>query len=181
MRLVDVKFPINQPFGGMKTAGVAPSWTPDTVGWYDRLYGNYQPYGHAGCDIACPEGTPVQAIAAGTVLWADWGTKLWFSDGGVVNNTPISNAVDAGATATDSFTYTLRDAGGLTSTATVTVTVTGIDAGCAGKTVSVTLTGAAGVNLGTISGVAAGTSLALTPAAHLDAKSVTGVSVAING
>ena len=31
-----------------------------------------------------------------------------------------------GATATDSFTYTIRDAGGLTSTATVTVTVTGI-------------------------------------------------------
>ncbi len=34
-----------------------------------------------------------------------------------------------GATATDSFTYTIRDAGGLTSTATVTVTVTGIDDG----------------------------------------------------
>jgi predicted extracellular nuclease/Ca2+-binding RTX toxin-like protein len=34
-----------------------------------------------------------------------------------------------GATATDSFTYTLRDAAGLTSTATVTVTVTGIDDG----------------------------------------------------
>ena len=34
------------------------------------------------------------------------------------------------------------------------VTVTGIDAGCATKTVSVTLTGAAGANLGTISGVA---------------------------
>jgi len=60
----------------MKTAGVAPSWTPDTVGWYVRLYGNYQPYGHAGCDIACPAGTPVYAMASGTVLWADWGTKL---------------------------------------------------------------------------------------------------------
>jgi len=60
----------------MKTDGVAPSWTPDTVGWYVRLYGNYQPFGHAGCDIKCPEGTPVYAMAAGTVLWADWGTKL---------------------------------------------------------------------------------------------------------
>ena len=36
------------------------------------------------------------------------------------------DASRAGATATDSFTYTVRDAGGLTSTATVTVTVTGI-------------------------------------------------------
>ena len=35
----------------------------------------------------------------------------------------------AGATATDTFTYTIRDAGGLTSTATVTVTVTGINDG----------------------------------------------------
>jgi hypothetical protein len=60
----------------MRTAGVAPSWTPDTVGWYVRLYGNYQPFGHAGCDIKCPEGTAVYAMAAGTVLWADWGTKL---------------------------------------------------------------------------------------------------------
>jgi len=76
MRPVSVEFPINQPFGSMKTAGVAPSWTPDTVGWYVRLYGNYQPFGHAGCDIACPTGTPVYAMAAGTVLWADWGTKL---------------------------------------------------------------------------------------------------------
>lgn len=60
----------------MKTQGVAPSNIPDTVGWYVKLYGNYQPFGHAGCDTACPEGTPVYAIAAGTVLWADWGTSL---------------------------------------------------------------------------------------------------------
>ncbi|WP_163484962.1 Ig-like domain-containing protein, partial [Escherichia coli] len=36
------------------------------------------------------------------------------------------DALAPGATATDSFTYTVTDAGGLTSTATVTVTVTGI-------------------------------------------------------
>lgn len=76
MRPVEAKYRISQPFGSMKTAGVAPSKTPGTVGYYVHLYGNYQPYGHAGLDIACPEGTPVYAIAAGTVLWADWGTKL---------------------------------------------------------------------------------------------------------
>lgn len=76
MRPVSAEFPINQPFGSMATQGVAPSWTENTVGWYVRLYGNYQPFGHAGCDIACPEGTPVYAMASGTVLWADWGTKL---------------------------------------------------------------------------------------------------------
>lgn len=39
------------------------------------------------------------------------------------------DALAPGATATDTFTYTVRDAGGLTSTASVTVTVTGIDDG----------------------------------------------------
>jgi hypothetical protein len=63
------------------------------------------------------------------------------------------------------------------------VTVTGIDAGCATKAVSVTLTGAAGANLGTITGTgpAGGGSLALTPGSVISAASVTGVAVAING
>ena len=39
------------------------------------------------------------------------------------------DALAPGATATDSFTYTIRDADGLTHTATVTVTVTGINDG----------------------------------------------------
>lgn len=76
MRPVSAEYEINQPFGSMATAGVAASLTPDTVGYYVHLYGNYQPYGHAGLDIACPEGTPVHAIASGAVLWADWGTNL---------------------------------------------------------------------------------------------------------
>lgn len=77
MRPVSSLYRISQPFGSMRTAGVVASSNPASgVGYYVYLYGNYQPYGHAGCDIACPEGTPVHAIASGTVLWADWGTNL---------------------------------------------------------------------------------------------------------
>ncbi|MCB4209157.1 peptidoglycan DD-metalloendopeptidase family protein [Arthrobacter sp. UM1] len=32
--------------------------------------------GHLGQDYPCPVGTPVRAIADGTVLWADWGHKI---------------------------------------------------------------------------------------------------------
>ena len=64
------------------------------------------------------------------------------------------------------------------------VTVTSLDAGCAGKAISVTLTGAAGAtNLATIAGTvpAGGGSLALTPVGTVSAAAVSGVSVAING
>ena len=63
------------------------------------------------------------------------------------------------------------------------VTVTGIDAGCATKTISVTLTGSGNTSLGSASGAApaGGGSLALVPAGTISAASVTGISVAING
>jgi hypothetical protein len=63
------------------------------------------------------------------------------------------------------------------------VTVTGLDAGCATKTVAVTLTGAANANLASITGTvpAGGGSLALAPGSTVSAALVTGVSVAING
>lgn len=76
MRPVDAIHEVTQGFASMATQGVAPSWTPNTVGWYVRLYGNYQPFGHAGVDIGCPIGTRVYAMAAGRVVWADWGSNL---------------------------------------------------------------------------------------------------------
>lgn len=76
MRPVSSQFRQSQGFGAMATAGVAPSKTPGTVGYYVHLYGNYQPNGHAGEDIATPIGTPVYAIADGVVVWADWGHRL---------------------------------------------------------------------------------------------------------
>lgn len=76
MRPVSDEFPVTQPFGSLATAGVAADPNGTEVQQLVAEYGNYQPYGHAGQDIGCPIGTPVHAIAAGTVLWADWGTNL---------------------------------------------------------------------------------------------------------
>lgn len=75
MRPAAEAFPISQPFGGGATLGVDPNGNNPMAGLV-RQYGNYQPYGHAGMDIACPEGTPVYAMSDGIVLWADWGTNL---------------------------------------------------------------------------------------------------------
>lgn len=66
----------NQPFGSLATAGVVGSFYGTEVQYLVALYGNYQPYGHAGADYPTPVGTPVYAISAGTVLWAGWAEDL---------------------------------------------------------------------------------------------------------
>jgi murein DD-endopeptidase MepM/ murein hydrolase activator NlpD len=76
MRPVSDEFPVTQAFGSYATGGVIADPNGTEVQQLVAAYGNYQQYGHAGQDIGCPIGTPVHAIAAGTVLWADWGTNL---------------------------------------------------------------------------------------------------------
>jgi hypothetical protein len=86
----------------------------------------------------------------------------------------------AGATGTYAVAYDSTIPGYKVST----VNVNAIDAACATKSLSVTLTGAANANLITLTGTvpAGGGSLALTTGATvISAAAVTGLSLAING
>jgi hypothetical protein len=86
MRPVSAEFDISQAFASMPTAGVVGNIrATGTVAYYVAMYGDYQPFGHAGLDVACPVGTPVHAIHSGTVVWCDWDVNLpggpydWYS------------------------------------------------------------------------------------------------------
>jgi hypothetical protein len=80
-------------------------------------------------------------------------------------------------------TYSVAYDPALGGYAVAAVTVTNLDTSCAGKTISLTLTGTGGGSLGALSGTvpAGGGSLALTPGSTVAAAGVTGVSVAIAG
>ena len=103
-----------------------------------------------------------------------------------------ANALSAGnatvascqASGTPTGTYSLAYDTTLAAYKISGVTVTNLDTNCAGKAISVTLTGSSGAsNLGTITGTVpgGGGSLSLTPSGTIAAASVTGVSVAIDG
>jgi hypothetical protein len=122
-------------------------------------------------------------VLALTIFGAVYGFAATLNVG--ANTLSAGNAAVAScqASGTPTGTYTVAYDSTLGAYKVSGVTVTSLDAGCATKAVSVTLTGAANANLGTIAGVvpAGGGSLALTPGSTISAASVTGVSVAING
>jgi hypothetical protein len=120
-------------------------------------------------------------VLALTIFGAVYGFAATLNVGSNQLSAGNASVASCQASGTPTGTYTVAYDATITSYAVSGVTVTGIDVGCNGKTLSATLTGTGGTSLGTVSGTISGTSLALTPAAHLDAKNVTGISVAING
>jgi len=122
-------------------------------------------------------------VLALTIFGAVYGFAATLNVG--TNQLSAGNATVAScqASGTPTGTYTVAYDSTLSSYSVSGITVTGIDTNCAGKTVSATLTGSGGTSLGSATGTApvGGGSLALTPPAHLNAASVTGLSVAING
>ena len=127
--------------------------------------------------------TLVAIVLALTIFGAVYGFAATLNVGANTLSAGNASVASCQASGTPTGTYTVAYDSTLGAYKVSGVTVTSLDAGCATKAVSVTLTGAANANLGTIAGVvpAGGGSLALTPGSTISAASVTGVSVAING
>lgn len=120
-------------------------------------------------------------VLALTIFGAVYGFAATLNVGSNQLSAGNASVASCQASGTPTGTYTVAYDSTLSSYSVSGITVTGIDVNCNGKTLSATLTGTGGTSLGTVSGTISGTSLALTPAAHLNAQSVTGISVAING
>jgi len=120
-------------------------------------------------------------VLALTIFGAVYGFAATLNVGS--NQLSAGNATVAScqASGTPTGTYSIAYDSTLPGYKVSNVNVTGIDAGCNGKTITVNLTSSTNASLGSITGTISGTSFAAAPAASVDAKLVTGVSVAING
>jgi hypothetical protein len=122
-------------------------------------------------------------VLALTIFGAVYGFAATLNVG--TNQLSAGNATVAScqASGTPTGTYTVAYDSSISGYKVSGVTVTGLDAGCASKAISVTLSGTSGTGLNTISGTVpvGGGTLALTPGSVVDAKNVTRVAVAING
>jgi hypothetical protein len=120
-------------------------------------------------------------VLALTIFGAVYGFAATLNVGSHTLSAGNASVDSCQATGSPTGTYTVAYDSNLGGYKVSGVTVTGIDAGCNGKSLSATLTGTNGANLGSATGTISGTSLAVTPSGTISAASVTGVSVAING
>ena len=118
-------------------------------------------------------------VLALTIFGAVYGFAATLNVGANTLSAGNASVASCQATGTPTGTYTVAYDSAVPGYKVAGVTVTGLDANCATKAVSVTLTGAANANLNTVTGVvpAGGGSLALTPGATVSAANVTGASV----
>jgi Flp pilus assembly protein TadG len=124
------------------------------------------------------------AVLALTVFGAVYGFAATLNVGANTLSAGNASVASCQASGTPTGTYAVAYDTSSAAYKVSGVTVTNLDSNCAGKAISVTLTGSSGAsNLGTITGTVpvGGGSLALSPSGTIAAASVTGVSVAING
>jgi len=121
------------------------------------------------------------AVLALTIFGAVYGFAATLNVGSNALSAGNATVASCQASGTPLGTYTTAYDSTVPGYKVTGVTVTGIDAGCNGKNISVTLTGTSNSNLATVTGTISGTSQALTVSGAIPAANVTGVSVAING
>jgi hypothetical protein len=123
-------------------------------------------------------------VLALTIFGAVYGFAATLNVGANTLSAGNASVASCETTGTPTGTYSVAYDTTLAAYKVSGLTVTGLDAACATKAISVTLTGNSGAsNLATITGTvpAGGGSLSLTPGSTIAASTVSGVSVAING
>jgi hypothetical protein len=122
-------------------------------------------------------------VLALTIFGAVYGFAATLNVGSNQLSAGNASVASCQASGTPTGTYAVAYDSTLPGYKVSSVTVTSLDTNCAGKTVSVSLTGAANANLGTVTGTVpvGGGSLLMTPGSSISAAAVTGLSVAING
>ena len=124
-------------------------------------------------------------LLALTIFGAVYGFAATLSVGANTLSAGNASVASCQATGTPTGTYTVAYDSTIPGYKVSQVTVTGMDPACNGKTVSVTLTGAANASLGAgsvaYSSAGANTTAVVSSLPIVTAANVTGVSVAING
>jgi hypothetical protein len=127
--------------------------------------------------------TLIAVVASLTIFGAVYGFAATLNVGANQLSAGNASVASCQSTGTPTGTYSVAYDSTLGAYKVSGVTVANLDANCASKAISVTLTGTGNSNLGTLTGTvpAGGGSLALTPGSSISAASVTGVAIAING